>query len=122
MGRYAAEHASALVDFLDAGAAVTFTRTTGGTYDQTTDTWTAPAVVSSITGAAIQVKPDTIKYQAMGLIQTEAPTLTFVPTTYGDTPSLDDKVSWGGVEYTVQSVQPVDPDGVAILHKVIVSR
>lgn len=121
-GLYAAEHASAYTDVLAAGVAVTFTRRGTGTYDATTDTWSGGGADTTVLGAALQVKPDVLQYQALSLVVGEAPTLTFVPATYGQLPALNDKVTWAGDVYTVKSVQPIDPDGVAIMAKVVVSR
>lgn len=118
---YVAEHSSALLDLGDAGASVTFSHTTTGTYDPATDTTTG-ATVTTVTGKAIRTKGDPLKYQALNLVASEAPTLLFTPTTYGSLPSLGDTVSWGSVVYSVKDVDPVAPDGTAIIARIVVAR
>jgi len=100
---------------------VTFTRSAPGTYDAATDAWTAP-VTTTITGNAIQVKGDPRRYRALSLVMTEALTLLFAPTTYGETPAPGDAVTWASVVYTVRDVETNAPDGVTITARVIVSR
>jgi hypothetical protein len=100
--------------------AVTFTRTLPGVYSPATDTWTAPTV-TTITGNAIAVRGDPTRYRALGLVLTEAPTLFFAPTTYGETPAPGDTVTWTSIVYTVRDVAPIAPDGVTIAARVIVS-
>lgn len=120
MTKYAADHAGALADLTEAGAAVTFTRTTPGTYDAATDTHTAP-VTSSVTGSAIKVSGRPKKYEALGLKESEAPTLLFAPTTYGSLPALGASVTFGGTTYTVRDVDSVAIDGTAIIAYVVVA-
>lgn len=121
MSDYTSDHASALADVTEAGVAVTFTMVTPGTYDAATDTWT-DAVDASVSGYAIRTRGNPLRYQALGLVQSESPTLLFTPTTYGDQPVVGSTVTWGGVVYTVKDVEPVEPDGNAILCKVVVAR
>jgi len=120
-GLYAADAASARADVGTAGASVTFTLAGQGTYDPLTDT-TTPGADVVITGAAVRVKGNPIVYQRLSLIEGEAPTLFFTPDNYGDVPALDAVVTWGGIDYTVKSVDPIAPDGVAIAARVVVAR
>lgn len=112
---YTADHASAYTDVKAAGTAVTFTRT-----QIATDQRAASTV--STAGYAIQAAADPKQYEALGLAAHNAVTLLFVPTTYGETPSLSATCSWGGVTYTVRSAVPLAPDGTAILSRVVVAR
>lgn len=121
MGSYAAEHASALADVLAAGAAVTFTSSAVGSYDETTDEQMAPAV-TTVTGGAIAEKGSLNKYMALGLSHMSARTLFFVPTTYGQRPSPSSNVTWNGFQYSVKLVEVIDPDGVAIAARVVIDR
>lgn len=119
MANYAPDHAGALADLQDAGTAVTFTRTATG-YDE--DGGGASPTDSTVTGYAIRTRGNPLRYQALGLVEAVAPTLLFVPNTFGQTPEPGDVVSWGSVDHTVREVQPLEPDGNAILSKVVVSR
>ena len=120
MSQYAATHARAYATVARKGAAVTFTRTTPGTYDPATDTTSAPTI-TTITGSAVRVtgSPDT--YRALSLIESQAPTLLFAPATYGSLPKQGDKVVWGGVTLTVKDVSPLEPDGTPITANIVVS-
>lgn len=121
MATYAQDHASALLDLTEAGSAVTFTHITPGVYDAGTDTWT-DAVDASVSGYAIRTRGNPLRYQALNLVQSESPSLLFAPTTYGAQPVIGSTVTWGGVTYTCRDVEPVEPDGNAIICKVVVSR
>ena len=121
MTDYSADHASALVDVADAGTAVTFTRATPGTYDGTTDTWTA-ASATTVTGSAVEDTPNKDVYDALSLTQSSARTLFFVPDTYGALPLPGYGVTWAGAHYTVRAVDPIAPDGIAIAASIVVSN
>lgn len=118
---YATDHVSALADVATAGASVTFTFVSPGTYDETTDTYSGGSS-STVTGSAIRVRGDRREYEALKLVQSEAPTLFFTPTTYGQVPAIGASVTWNSVVYIVRSVDPVSPDGTAICARVIVAR
>ena len=105
----------------------TFTRTLPGVYDKATDSWGTP-VVTTITGSAIQVRGDPIKYQALSLIESEAPTLLFTPDLYTLRSFTDDFVkpgdvtTWNGKPFTVRDVSAVAPDGIVIVSRIIVAN
>jgi len=120
MSIYAADHAGALADIAAAGAPVTFTKATS-TYDPATDTQTAGAD-STVAGQAIRLPADPIKYQSLGLVQREAVTLLFAPTTIGQLPTLSASVTWNSLAYTVRDVEPLALDGTAILATIVVAR
>ncbi len=117
---YAPEHASALADVTAAGSAVTFTWRTPGVHDPATDTFTTAATVT-VAGYALRVRGDPDRYRALSLVEAQAPTLLFTPTTYGALPALGASVTWGGTVYTVRDVAPLAPDGTAILARVVVA-
>lgn len=100
--------------------AVTFTRVTHGTYDPETDT--ATPTTTTITGTAIRSVGDPHRYAALGLVESQAPTLFWVPTTYGDTPEPGDTVVWQSTTYTARDVTVIAPDGVTIAARVIVEK
>jgi hypothetical protein len=102
---YTTDHASAYADVKNAGAAVTFTLAS-----------------TTVAGYAIRIKGDPKKYHALKLVESEAPTLLFVPTTYGERPPLNALTTFGGTEYAVTDEEPLMPDGTAILSKVVVAR
>lgn len=99
----------------------TFTRVTHGTYDPETDL-AASRTESTIEGVAIRVRGERHRYQELGLVEAKAPTLLFVPATYGDTPEPGDTVEWESETYTVRDVDPLAPDGVTIQARVIVEK
>lgn len=78
--------------------------------------------VTTITGSAIRVRglPQTMR--ALGLIDSEAPTLFFTPTTYGDRPAPGDTVVWELLTWTVKDVDPIAPDGITIAARVVITR
>lgn len=116
---YAPKHAAAAAMVKQKGAAVTFTRITQA-YDPVAGT-TTPSE-STVAGHAVGTRGDPIRYQALGLVESNAPTLLFVPATYGELPSPGDTVVWGGVIHTVRDVTPAAPDGTAILARVVAER
>ena len=118
---YESDHAGALADVAEAGAAVTFTLERAGLYDPATDTSTG-ATTTTVAGYAVQVEGDPERYRALGLVEGEAPTLLFVPSTFGALPPLGARVTWASASYTVRAVDPLRPDGNAILANVIVAR
>jgi hypothetical protein len=119
MGRFAAEHAGAYADILANGVAVTFTTATR-THTPATDTF-GTAVTSTVTGAALRVRGDAKTYREMQLTQSGLVTLLFAPTTYGDLPELGSTVTWEGQTQTVVAVNPVSPDGFAIIARVVLA-
>jgi hypothetical protein len=121
MSIYTGDHAGALADVRAAGADVVFTHTVPGSYDPATDTSGDP-VITTLTGAAIRTKGDPVRYERLGLTQSEAPTLFFVPNTQGDLPEPGSLVTWATVGYAVRDVQPLAPDGIAIAANVVLVR
>lgn len=119
MGVYATEHRDALADIKAAGVAVTFT-SQGRTYNATAGTSTVST--TTVTGYAMRVRGNPKRYEALGLVEAEAPTLLFAPTTYGDEVALGATCTWGGGTFTVRDVSPVGPDGDTIVARVVVSR
>jgi hypothetical protein len=114
VGKYKAEHDSALADIIFAGASpITFAR------------WT-PTTTAAIAGAAMQVKGDPERYAAKGLVLQNTLTLLFCPTLYGYhayTPEFilpGDVVQWNGVNLTAKDVETVAPDGVVIIARIVV--
>jgi hypothetical protein len=121
VSKYATDHADALLDVADAGEAITFTLSSPGTYDATTDTYTS-ASTSTIAGYAIQDEGDPEQYKALDLIEAAAPTLFFTPSTYGTLPDERYTGVWNSETYTVRSVSPIAPDGTAIAARIVISR
>lgn len=115
MSNYAEDHASAYADVLEAGSAVTWSKTTSGTYDSATDTYSTP-VTTTCPGVMIEVDGDDAEYQALELIASSPVTGFFIPTTYGDLPTFDMTGTWGGVTKNVKRVRAggLRPGGSAI--------
>jgi len=84
-------------------------------------------VTSTVTGSAMQVRGNPQRYRDLGLTLSTMPTLLFTPTSYNLRAFTDefvmpgDTVDWCGVTYTVKDVDPVAPDGVVILARIVVS-
>lgn len=117
---YQTEHADALADVKEAGAAVTFTKTVVTGYDETTGVQTTGTV--TVAGYAIRRPGKLETYERLGLIESAAPTLFFVPETYGEEPPLGASCSWGGQQHTAADVLPLEPDGEAIAARVVIKR
>lgn len=116
---YATDHSAALEQVGDAGASVTFTKT-DTTYTPASDTHSTET--STVVGKAVRVKGRARTYEALGLVESRAPTLFFCPTTYGDEPDIGATVVWGGKTYTVRDVEPIAPDGTVIACRVVVEK
>ena len=101
-------------------SAVTFTRTTTTYTDPTTGATTV--ATSTVVGQAMRVRGRPYTYQALSLIESEAPTLFFTPTTYGECPQPGDTVTWANIAYRVRDVDPIAPDGVVIAARIVVVR
>ena len=118
---YTADHAGALADLQEAGAAVTFSRSTQSSYDPETDVEVAGAA-TTIAGQAIAARGDPERYRELGLVRQDTVTLLFAPTTYGGTPLPGDTVTWNSVSYTVRDSEPIAPDGSTIIARLICSK
>jgi hypothetical protein len=118
MGKYTAEHLSALADIRAAGTDVTFTLSVTTT-DETTGI-ESTAVVSTVTGAALRVTGAPQSYGPGDLTVSAPTTLLFGPDTYGERPALGSTVDWEGATWTAKSVGPISPDGTDIISRVVV--
>ena len=115
------DHARALADVKDNGAAVTCSLTdNSANYNPTTGV-TVPAV-TTVAGQAMRVPGDPRKYEALGLVEMQALSLLFVATTFGDTPSLDMELAFGGERFRIKHVEPLAIDGTTILSNLVVAR
>lgn len=103
----------------DLKAAVVFTSTSPGTYDEATSTFSVSST-TSVAGTASRDKGDPKRYQRLNLTPSEAPTLIFVPNTIGEEPELGMTVYFGGVTYVVKDVEPIAPAGVSFASSVVV--
>lgn len=119
-GKFSRQWAAALAKVQAKGAPVTFTLQTPGTENIATGARGAPTI-TTISGYAVRAKGKPLTYQRLSLIESEAPTLEFVPSVYGQQPALSSTCVFGGKPYTVADVDPIAPDGVTILSRVVVS-
>lgn len=103
------------------GAYVTFTHEVPGTYNPETDQETGGSS-STISGYAMEIAGDPTLYTQLGLIESDNPTLQFVPDTLGQLPVLGSTVVWGGETLTVKNVLRLAMNGTAEAAKVVVSR
>jgi hypothetical protein len=120
---YAATHARTYRTVARKGAAVSFEKpSTAATFDSATDTAASPESVTTIPGVAIQDKGKPSTYARLSLVQSQAPTLLFVPAAYGSLPEPGATCTWAGAEYAVADVDPIAPNGVPIAAMIVVSR
>lgn len=120
-GNYARQAKSAQRLVARKGAPVVFTSTTPGSENIATGVFTGPTTVS-VAGSAARIPGNPATYEALKLIESEAPTLMFTPTTYGQQPALNSTVVFGGITFITRDVNPIAPDGVTIAAIVVVSR
>lgn len=118
MGIYAPDHAGALADIREAGAAVTFTRV-ATTYADATGL--VSLVTTTVAGYAVRIPGEPSRYARGGWTLSTMPTLLVGTTTFGDVPAVGDTVVWGTTTYTVRDTEPLEPDGTAIISTVVVS-
>jgi hypothetical protein len=77
---------------------------------------------SAITGTAAGAPGDLDEYRALGLVQSRARTLVFVPDTAGDLPQEGDTVEWAGATWAVKTATPVEPGSVTLAARVVIVR
>jgi hypothetical protein len=119
---YAADHASALADVREAGAAVTFTRKTPGTLDEATGLH-ASASATTIAAYAIDAFAGSGKTPGVPVLkENEELALFCVPVTIGQLPAPSDTVTWNSITYIVRRVLALQPDGTPIAATVMVGR
>lgn len=119
-GRFATKHQSAHRSVAKNGRAVVFAPDGVTNYDPLTDTSTPPS--GSVSGVAIDVKPDLQEYRANGWIVGRTRTLFFVPDTYGQLPEQDMTVSLEGQTFFLKQRVPIAPDGVPIAARLVLSQ
>jgi hypothetical protein len=112
-------HAFALDLVTRFGTSATFTTTSAGTENPLTGLFTSGSS-STVAGRAVRVAGDPKVYEVLGLVEAKAPTLFFVPTTFGDSVALGATVTWSSTVYTVRQADPIAPDGNNIAWRVVV--
>ena len=118
---YVEDHAGALADITEAGAAVTFSFISPGTYDAEKDKFVTPTT-TEVAGFAVRTRGNPDTYRALSLVESEAPTLLFAGSTFDEKPEPGYTVTWDSIEYTVQDVSVVSPDGNNIISKVLIAK
>lgn len=103
------------------GAAVLFSHATPGTYDPATDTSTPPTIVS-VAGRAMEIDGDPELFKALELIESESPTLLFLPDTPGQLPALGSTVPWGADTFTVKNIKCEAMNGTPHSARIVVVR
>jgi hypothetical protein len=121
LATFESQYESALRQVQAKGAPVDFTTTTA-THDDASGTFGPPTIVI-VSGYAARVRGKPLLYERLNLIESESPTLLFVPVPRGSLPALTATVIFGGIEYGIADLDPLDPDGEgAILARVVVKR
>lgn len=120
---WSAVHARKLAAYTRLGVAVTFSETVpGSSYSESTETWSGSPATTSIAGYAVRGSGDPVLYEKLGLIESESPTLSFTPNTFGQVPSPGMTVTFGGVEYRARNVKPFAPAGVVVSARIVMVR
>lgn len=119
---WAAVHARKLAAFQRLGVAVTFTLVLPGTYQESTGTFSGSPTTVTVTGYAVRIKGDPDMYAKLGLIETEAATLDFVPTTMGQRPPKLARAPFGSETFIVAEIFPFAPAGSDISSRIVVRR
>lgn len=117
MTGYAATHQRTLQLIRRKGAPVVFTSVQTTSYNPVTNVSTEQTL--TVGGHAIAVSGDPLRYEALHLVQSDAITLLFAPTTFGQLPPLGSSVPFGGSTWIVRDVEPTAPDGTAIAARII---
>lgn len=107
---------------------IAFTRSLPGTYDEATDSWSAP-VTSVITGEGILMSGDPEEFAAQELILETTPVVGFTPNDYplrAFTPEFvlpGDSTVINDVTFTVAKLlKVVAPDGYVVFARIAVTR
>lgn len=119
--KYTGEYTGALQDVAAAGAAVIFRGTGPSTYNEVTEVGAA-GTPTSVTGKAIKSRSSYKRHEALKLVITATLTLFFVPDTINTLPTHKMTVEWAGENWTVEDVDPVAPDGIAIAARIIIGK
>jgi hypothetical protein len=115
MTKFATEHAEALAMVRAEGADVVFVRTV---YAPDPGTGQVTPSRIEIRGVALQVGGKPWRFEGGSLVQAAGPMLLFVPEAYGGRVAPQDAVELAGQTFTVESAEPLAPDGVVILQRV----
>jgi hypothetical protein len=76
----------------------------------------------TVDGFAMQIDGEPDLYVALGLVESENPTLLFQPTTPGTLPALGASVVWGGESLTVKNIKSAAMSGTPTAARIVVSR
>lgn len=118
---YAADHASALADIRESGAAVSFSVRNPGVPDPLTGLSTGGGT-SSVAGHGLQLPGNQERYRDLQLVSFMAITLLFAASTYGEKPAIGSTFDFMGSTWTVKAIDPFAPDGTPVIFTVIGGR
>lgn len=113
---YAAEAAGILPDFIENGQPVTIRRTTKGTFDPSTGKNT-PGATTNFTGYAISSGYHASLVDGTRIKQGDQQ-FTVAASGLGCEPTTSDTLVDARQSWTIVSIQPVAPGGVALLYKI----
>ncbi len=114
MSVYTEDWPDALADIAEAGAVVTFSKTTPGGYNSADGTFTT-ATTTTCAGKAIKTKSLPKKFEGTGMVVNDPVSLLFAPDTFGDEPTLGMQCTWSGTVRTLKWFDVLAPDGYTIL-------
>lgn len=119
MTQYSDEITSAQEALDDAGGAIAFTRSASG-YNGVTGQFSQAPVSAATSALQVKANPMTISaLAAKGLVLLRPIAWLVAASKLGAfVPAFDDAATWAGTTYTVRDVQPLAPDGAAIMYRV----
>lgn len=118
MGQYDAIAQRSLATIKRKGGPVTFPGGGAPVYDPATDTWSGGAASAAV-GRAVQVPGDPDRMSAMGLVLVNPVTLLVAAAGLAIVPTPGGTFTWAGKTYTIKFVEPVAPDGAAIIYTMV---
>lgn len=117
--KYAATAQRSLAAITRKGAVVSFGSHTGTPiFDPVTNTWSGGADVVA-TGRAVQTNNNLEQLVALGLVDNKTVTLLVAASGLTITPSTGMVMSWAGVDYSIDNVDTLAPDGTPILYTIV---
>lgn len=123
---YASRHDALIGSVVLNGGPITFSvpESSATSYDSATDTSSSPPNPTLIVGSFqfLDAKGAPVAYTPNTTSETASPVMLFVPATIGQLPGPSATATVAGVDYVVQSVNPIAPDGVPIAAYVTVAR
>lgn len=116
MSKYAIEQQDVLEAITEDGGDVVFPGAIPGTppaYNELTGVWTGGTDATDVTGKALQIEDDPMRFQGLGLVTSNPITLLIAAKNLGIRPVPGMVFRFGGTTYTIANggVEALDPAG-----------